>query len=93
MFLPCLVQVFQLQAVTNFIVTQVAAIGERMEEEEERLAERARELRRFFLLLISKDFTQQLLRKSTGVFQFVTDNRAMITKAENARSLPHYTSR
>jgi len=48
---------------------KVAAIGERMEEEEERLAERARELR----------------RKSTGVFQFVTDNRAMITKAENAR--------
>ena len=72
-------------------MTQVAAIGERMEEEEERLAERARELRRFFLLLISKDFTQQLLRKSTGVFQFVTDNRAMITKAENARSLPQIT--
>ena len=33
-------------------------------------------------------FPLQLLRKSTGVFQFVTDNRAMITKAENARSLP-----
>ena len=81
----------QLEAVYNINVTQVAAIGERMEEEEERLAERARELRRFFLLLISKDFTQQLLRKSTGVFQFVTDNRAMITKAENARSLPQIT--
>ena len=72
-------------------MTQVAAIGERMEEEEERLAERARELRRFLLLFYHKDFTQQLLRKSTGVFQFVTDNRAMITKAENARSLPQIT--
>ena len=29
----------------------MAAIGERMEAEEERLAERARELRRFFLTL------------------------------------------
>ena len=57
MFLPCLVQVFQLVAVTNFIVTQVAAIGERMEEEEERLAERARELRRFFFFLSQRFYT------------------------------------
>ena len=68
---------------------QVAAIGERMEEEEERLAERARELRRYFCIFDTVNVlyaANVLLRKSTGVFQFVTDNRAMITKAENARS-------
>ena len=86
----------------------MAAIGDRMEEEEERLAERARELRRFVLEIVNVAFgtffktklnifvtffclrhnTTLTIRKSTGVFQFVTDNRSMITKAENARYLP-----
>ena len=52
---------------------QVAAIGERMEEEEERLAERARELRRFLSFFYSKAgkvFSLFLLKSWEGVFPF-----------------------